>query len=244
MSEFVGPNAGSEKPGSNPLLRDILLETTFKPGRAISAGVDRIDLGVFSEEARALANECFLEPDNSNFGKLIYVTGSKKVLVPKVTFGAVNRRPLGMMGTVSAVPKELAEKEALDERYLAMVIHTSSNHDTTFSATGVALLIEPDSLAFGTSCLFIAGKTQNMLIFRGQNTPQLFKEDIEKKAKLWMWSLSERVGQFVKPGMSEEEAYAVLYAAQNALLKQVCQKYDLPFFVGPSDSNEVVKQSL
>lgn len=244
MGEFVGPNIGKDKPGQRPLLRDILLETAFKPGRAISSEIDQLDLGVFSEEALLLANACFADPDKRNFGKFVYITGSKKVLVPKSAFREVIGEVLIIRNETSNIPREAAERLALDDhQYIGMAIHTSKNLDYAFSSTGLAILIEPDSALASSSCLFVTGRTQNMLFFRGQNTPQLSEVEVERKLKLWVRQLEDRIRQFTKSGMSTEEKQEVVGAAQDALLKQICQKYDLRFFAGSSDGSVVTRQS-
>lgn len=243
MSEFIGPDMGSEKPGPRPLLRDLLVETTFKPGRAISPEIDELDIGVFSEEARQLANECFLNPDSSNYGKIVYVTGSKKVRVPRTASGEISDGVLPLLGKASKIPREIAKRDLLNEPYIAMLIHTNNNIDFAFSATGLAALLGEDSLPFSTSALFVAGQTQNMLVFRGESAPQLSLEDIEKKTRLWLWQLRERVHRFAKPGMDREEVNGIAGTAGKTLLRQICQKYDLSFFAGSSDTDEVVRQN-
>src|SRR3989344_4212374 len=74
--------AGKEIFGAQPLLIDILAESTFKPGRLIPCNVNSLNIGVFQEEARQLANNCFLDVDNKDLGKLVYVTEKKKVNEP------------------------------------------------------------------------------------------------------------------------------------------------------------------
>ena len=232
-----------ERFGQQPLLRDVLAEFTFKPGRLIPSHVNSLNLGVFQEEARQLANTCFLTDDNRDSGKLVYVTGKKKVLVPIRFFQAYEKGVLAMLGITSQVRKNIAEKEQLDDPYIAMTIHTSGNTDLAFSSTDLCLLMLADSNPGASVASFIAGRTKNMIFFRGQNTPQLDSEEAEKKARLWRWQLRERIDRFIKPGMSREEGFLIIDKAERALLRQICEKYDLQFFSGETDSATVTKQT-
>ena len=235
--------AGKEIFGAQPLLRDILAESTFKPGRLIPCNVNSLNLGVFQEEARQLANNCFLDVDNKDLGKLVYVTGKKKVLVPLCFFQGHARGELAMLGITSQVSKEIAEKEKLNEPYLAMTIHSQGNTDLSFSATDLYLLMLNDSNPGASVASFAVGRTKNMLFFRGQNTPQLDSGEADKKARLWLWQLEERIGQFIKPGMSREERLSIIDKAERALLRQICAKYDLQFFSGDTNDAIVTKQT-
>lgn len=243
MVEF-DPGSGKEKNKQVPLLRDMLVEYVFKPGRAIPPSIDSLDLGVFQDEAMQLANSCLLDAGNRDSGKLIYVTGDRKVLVPIHPFQSRVIGVLPMSGAISAVKKEVAEKEKLRELYLAMIIHSYGNTDLSFSAIDLLLLMLGDSEPRASVASLIAGRTKNMLFFRGENAPQLDEEEAEKKAKLWIWQLKERIGQFIKLGMNKEEVLGIVDVAGKTLLRQICAKYDLQFFSGETDSNIVTKQTL
>jgi len=226
-----------------PLLRDILAESTFKLGRSIPAQVNSLDLGVFQEEARQLANGCFQDSKNRDLGKLVFVTGKKKVLVPTHYFQGDEGGSLLMFHPISHVQKEVAGKEQLDERYLSMTIRTSGNTDLSFSSTDLYTLMVDDLHTAASVATFTAGRTKNMLFFRGQNTPQLTHEQAEKKVRLWEWQLEKRIEQFTKPGMSKEEESLIEDGAGRALLRQICKKYDLQFFSGGIGSPIVTKQT-
>lgn len=243
MNEYLRPNSGNEKPGSSPLLRDVLLDVHFKPGRVLPKDIDKINLGVFADEVRTLTNESFLSDGDVNFVKFVFVTGSRKVLVPRLAFkGGIT----GIYARVlaSGVPKEVAERNKLNERYASMVIHTNNNTDLMLGGTSHPMLLSQDSFVAGISAVLITGGTQNMLTFRGENTPQLSQKEMEEKIRLWQWQFRERVSHFLKPGMTVEEIKQINYRASLALFRQICQKYDLQFFSGSSDQDEVERRSL
>lgn len=242
MSEFVSQDPDREASKTTPLLRDILAQATFQPGRAISPQIDTFDLGVFGEEARILAYRCFEDESNSDHGKFVYVTGKKKVLLPAHTFKAANDLPLGMIAAASAVPRDAAERIALDDRYLAMVMHTASNRDRPLSISGTGLLLVSDSSPFGVSCIFVAGKTQNYLVFRGETTPQLSEKEVEQKTKLWGTQIENRVRRFMSESMDIEERLSIVVRAEGALFRQICQRYGLIYFTSPAEADLVTKQ--
>lgn len=243
MSAEINKPNNQEILGPQPLLRDVLAELTFKPGRSIPSHVDSVNLGVFHDEAMQLANNCFLDSENKDSGKIIYVTGQRKVLVPVDFFQAYDTKVLGMLGIVSPFKKEIAEKEKLNERYLSMVIRSHRNNDLTFSATDLILLMLDDSNPGASVASLLAGKTKNTLFLRGENTPQLDDEEANRKARLWTFQLNERVHQFIRPEMTEEEALDVVNKAEKALLKQICEKYDLKVFSGESTEPILKKQT-
>lgn len=235
-------NQGEKEPGSPELLRNILAEVTFKPGRAIPADITGIDLGVFLDEARLLANESFLDPLNNSTVKLIYITGAGKVRVPNrfyKGFAGILVAPL----LVTRFPREVVARNRLDEPILGMVIHTNENTDSAFSEGGLGLLMRADYDPISTTALFLAGKTKNMLFFRGKNTPQMSGEDMDKRVRLWILQLRERIKQFLEPAMSAEERLAIASRAENALARQICQKYDLSYFAAPHGNRVITRQT-
>lgn len=238
----LNPNLRGERPEPHTLLRNVLVENTFKPGRWISPDVDALDLGVFLDEARGLANSCFLDSDNRDIGKVVYVTGTRKVLIPNQFTQSSKDGTFGLIGSTSLTPKEIAERNKFDDRYVAMGIITRRNTNVPFFSSGVCMLLIPDSHPAALVATFIAGRTQNMLLFRGQNSPLLSVDEAEKKLRLWEWQLQQRIRQFAKPELNGEEISNIAERAGRALLRQICQKYDLQFFSGPTDSAFVTKQ--
>ena len=237
-------NFGKEKIEQTPLLRDLLAEYTFRPGRAISSEITSIDLGVFHDEAMEISNNCFLDSEKKDSGKLIFVTGQKKVLVPNNFCQSISQGELLMGGIFSLTRREIAQKEKLNAQYLAMPIHSFGNSDWSFSPTDLVLFFLKDSHPAASVASLIAGKTKNKLFFRGKNTPQMDYEEVGKKANLWTRQLEERVMIFTNPKMSEEEILDIVNKAERSLMKQICTKYDLQFFSGETSHNIVTKQTL
>lgn len=242
MSEFESTITDGEFIGPSPLLRNVLVDATLKPGRSISHDIDMLDLGVFVEEARLLANDCFIDPENNNFAKMVYVTGAKKVLVPKSVFKG-SRSEITMFGAVATRSKQDAVKNQTNDRYISMLMQTYINTDLILAKTGVDFLMRDDSFPLALSSLFIAGKTQNALLFRGESSPQWSEKEANDRSNLWSWQLEERIRQHSKSGMSLDQKTEIARRAERMLLRQICQKYDLSFFVGSTDSQIVTKQT-
>jgi hypothetical protein len=238
-------NNNPEKLGPKPLLRDVLAELTFKPGRWLPDNIDKIDLGVFQDEAIQLANDCFLDPEYTMSGKMVFVTGQKKVLISNHVYHAnPETNTMWVMGYVPVVEKEIAEKEKLNLKYFSTVIHSFNNRNNIFSPSDLMLLLLKDFYPCSASAGFIVGKTNNSIFFRGENAPQLEMEELEKKADLWIWQLRERVGRFIDPEMTEEEKLRTQNRAERALVRQICTKYDIKYFSGSTSEAIVTKQTL
>lgn len=239
MSEKVKAHEGI---GPAPLLRDVLVRAHLKPGRAISPDIHQIDLGIFADEARTIANVCFMDKDHSNLLKPIYATGSGKILVPNNPYMGTDPNFVWTPIIGSNVPKETAIANNLDEKYLAMLLQTASNTDLAISPSAHTYLLLQDSVSYALSSTLIAGRTKNMVTFRGENTPQLTESEASKKMKLWEWQLKERISAHVKPGMSIQEAEHIADTAMRALFKQIVKTYDLVYFVGDSEQDIVTRQ--
>jgi len=243
MSEFLGPSTGKEFIGPSPLLRDVLAATTFKPGRAISPDIDSVDLGVFHEEARTLANETFLDDDNTAFSKMVYATLSGRILIPDNKFKGKDNL-VGVMGLIPKISKKQAIiDKRMDIRYPSMVMHSFKNTDQSFSVLGLKLLMIEDSYQVAVPAVLLAGRTQNILLFRGENAPQLPEKEMNDKNEMWVSMLREQSDKYIKPGMSLEEFRALGERLEWGIMRAICAKYDLHSFTGPSDSPIVRKQT-
>ncbi len=237
MSEMRKPAEGI---GPTLLLRDVLVDTHFKPGRALSPDVNQIDLGVFTDEARSLTNASY--PNDGNFVKPIYVTGSEKVLIPKTSFTKSNSENVTIITSTSPLSKQEAKRRGLESRYLAMLMSTSSNMDSHTTLTGQGLLLLEDSAAQSPTASFSIGRTIHMITFRGENTPQLTDEEVRKKMNLWTWQMKNRFTEFSHPNMTQDEVIALNVRILNTMFKQIVKTYDLQYFEGESDQSMVTRK--
>lgn len=235
------PVQGKETLGPQPLLRDVLADLTFKPGRVLPAHVEAINLGVFQDEARKIANQCFLAPANEVVAKIIYTTGEGKVLVPRNAFQG-NRIGVVADGVVSLAPKVIAKENKLKYRYIAAYMHAVGNTNLNFSSALGYLLLNDNSMAVNV-CAFIVGRTKNTLYFRGQNSPQLDEKEVGEKIRLWIFQRNERLKQVIKPEMDQEEKNSIDDKVDKVLVKQICLKYDLQRFSGDSFDAVLTRQN-
>lgn len=227
--------------GPASLLRDVLVNTHFEPGRVLPSSVQQISLGVFFEEARILSKTASLNSPNTDYMKFIYVTGSGKVLVPS---GASNdlKDYSDAARHISLVPKTVAKNEKLDEKYLGMVMHADSNQDHQFALTGHhVLLFAKDTETLSPSGIFFAGNTHNMLTFRGSNTPTFTSEEVLKRMTFWEWQIENLRSQAVKPGIPPNEAIELLQEGVRALFRQIVTSKDLQYFEGRKDQDVVTR---
>src|SRR5205814_1882957 len=64
-----------------PLYRDLLVQATFGPNRAIGDNIQSIELGIFKGIGDELLRESMNDPEKREFSKICYVTPDKKVIV-------------------------------------------------------------------------------------------------------------------------------------------------------------------
>lgn len=66
---------------STQSFKEVLLECAFSEGRAIPDYVTEIDLGIFASEANELRSQTLRDPKKREFGKLVYVTNDRRLLL-------------------------------------------------------------------------------------------------------------------------------------------------------------------
>jgi hypothetical protein len=144
--------------------------------------------------------------------------------------------------SVSDDPRVQSERENNNSQYLAMIMHTSSDSDLPFSPTGLLLLAPGDFFKPGISCVFIVGKTKNMLLFRGGNSPQWTAGEALGKINFWDFQIRNAIKKHAKADMNDEEKDSLVNSAHNALIRRICEEYDFGFFAGDTSSQIVTKQ--
>ncbi|HVT01167.1 MAG TPA: hypothetical protein VHE53_02945 [Patescibacteria group bacterium] len=242
MSESLQPTP--EIIGPKPAVQDILRNISFKEGRVIPNDIDSIDISVFQEDVRTLANACFNDPHESNAGKFVDIRGNGRIVIPSAYFKAVDGGLLALPVIYPSTSKAEANIQKNNDKFPAMLIHTQNNENYPFSPSGMFALFQSDDEMSAVSSVFIIGRSVNMLLFRGTNTPQLPRKEAEQRARLWNWQLEERTRAFTKPGMSFEDRVELRLKACTTLQRQINEKYDLRYFAAPTDSSVVYKQEL
>lgn len=221
-----------------PSFKEVLLQSAFSKGRVISDSVSEIDLAIFGNEGRNLVSQMIMDPKRREYGKLVYVTKDRKVLLQEQpTVGNETNVTHSFKADI------LIDNPALpwfmrQNRILGTTVHSHPEDIPPSSEDLLNLLI--GDFDYGVSlAVFVSSPKRNFVIFRGRKTPQFTREQLVQKIILWERSIEERVMKFADPFMSTSEQMEINNRARTALLRQIGQKYDLKIFTGDSDSQKV-----
>ncbi len=232
-----------ERFGPAPLLRDVLIESAFSPNRSLPESVDRIDLGVFSEEVEKMAMESFLSPEKKFLTKVVYVNGRGSVLVQKRTFESQNGQAQ-IVGQSSSMPRAMAKETRSKERYPGMFITVESKRNSAIDLGSFVYLLADNSFEISLTSSMLETKDLRHIFFRGKDSPQMSIEKALEKFSLWDNQILERIGQHTSPEMTEEERLSIAERAGWALVRQICRTYDLNLFSGSSHAKVLERQAL
>ncbi len=218
--------------------KEVLLQSAFSKGRAISDSISEIDLGIFGKEGKELVRQMIRDPRHREFGKLIYVLNDRRVLLQdQSTIGDEDST------THSFRTNIIIDNPALpwfmrQDRMLGTSLH-SHPEDIPPSSEDLFCLLLSDFDYTASAAIFVSSLQRNFLIFRGKNAPQFTREQINEKIALWEKSIEERVTKFTGPFMLTSEQMEINNKARTALLRQIGQKYDLKIFFGDANSGKV-----
>ncbi|MBI3103566.1 hypothetical protein HYZ05_01370 [Candidatus Daviesbacteria bacterium] len=235
---MVDATSTEKEPGAVSTFKEVLLQSAFSRGRAISDSISEIELGIFANEGRELVSLMMRDPRRREFGKLVYVTNERKVLLQdKPTAGDENSVSHSVKMNIlidnTSLPWYLRQ-----DRMIAASLH-SHPEDISPSSEDLQQLLLGDFDYSASSVVFVSSAKRNFVIFRGKNTPQFTREQVYEKIALWERSIKERVIEFTIPYMSNSAQMETNNKARLALLRQAGKKYDLKIFVGEADSTRV-----
>ena len=222
-----------------PAFRDILVQTTFNPNRALDKSIQAIDLGMFDNEARDLIARSMIHPNQAEYMKLIYVTPKGTVLIPKeAAEGTENevrsKSKINIMSFDLSLPKQLRQ-----DRFNAVGIHTHpDDSDPSWDDVGRLFIGDLDPTA--TTCEFIVTPRRRIVVFKGENTPQLTQEQLKQKLDYWDKVALKRGKQLAKPSMTKQDLAELYNRIFEQMNKEISDKYDLRYFEGATD-DQVLK---
>lgn len=218
--------------------KEVLLQSAFTKGRTIPDSISEIDLGIFGEEGRELVSQMMKDPRRREFGKLVYVTKDKKVLLQNTPVVGDERSVFHTFKTDLLIDNPKLPWFMRQERMCGTTLH-SHPEDIPPSSEDLLQLLVGDFDYSASSAVFVSSIKRNFVIFRGKNTPQFTREQVNEKIVLWEKSIKVRVSEFTDYSMSLSEQMEVNNKARTALLRQIGQKYDLRVFVGDAHSAKV-----
>lgn len=181
------------------------------------------------------------DPKRREFGKLVYVTSDKKVLLQ-------NRPEIGDEISVNSTAKIHTKNGNItlpwflrQDKLIGTQIHSHPNKIPT-SSYDLFHLLTGDFDMFAFAAVFVVTPQKNIVIFRGEGAPQFTHDQANEKITLWERQMTERVERFATSDTPRSENIEINSKARWALLRQIAQKYKLRVFSGDAKSTKVSLQ--
>lgn len=208
-------------------LKDVLLETTFSPGRILREEIDQIELGVFGDESKLLVEDMLGDSRQRERGKIVFITSDRKVLLQ-------NQPTVGEEGEVVNFGKiEVRKDDNLprvlrQNKFVGAAIHTHPL-DGPPSITDMLSLLESDEIPSATSALFVATPSRNILVFRGDTTPQYSHDKIDFLEQGFQ-DLIDKAAQGMQGSLDDK--LELHFTAQFRAVEDMVKTYGLHIFTG------------
>lgn len=235
---MVDATSQEQEPRPAPSFKEVLLQSAFSKGRAISNHISEIDLGIFYQEGRALVMQTEKDEKHREFGKIVYVTKDRRILIKdQPTTGNANDVYHRFKAVVTINNPNLPWYLRQD-RMCGTILHSHPS-DLPPSSEDLFNLLIGDFDYTAEAAVFVSSGKRNFIIFRGNDTPQFTREQASGKISLWENAIQERVMNFINRNTPLHEQMEINNKARTALLRQIQQKYDLKIFFGDANSTKV-----
>lgn len=226
-----------------PSLKEVLMQSTFAPGRAIPDSLRAIELGIFADEGRELIRQTLDDPQRREFGKLVTVKSDTRKM-------RIYKTEVGTEGHVEH-EQQIAYHPDLDptlprhQRIIEMWVTGMHSHpvDVSPSSGDLTSIFLGDFDPRAETAVFVVTPSRFILVFRGNNAPHLTFEEATTKRDMWEKSMQERMKQFTNPSMPPAEQVVLNERERTQLLRQISTKYDLKIFSGDLNGGIVQLQS-
>lgn len=240
-----------EKEPSSMTLRNALVDATFTRNRALPGNVKSLQLGDLAPEANDLMNLTLGHPRRVEYGKVLYVTPERKLLVPTQAVEGIEGGKVMLTVKVTPFPGRRGyPREQQQDRFIASLMHTHEELDFPPSPIDMRGLFLKNDHIIAQTAVFVITKSQKpdgsltsnkYIIFRGEQTPQWSEEEANDKVRIWEQMLVERVKAHIdNKVLSRGEQLAVNARAQGAFMRQLVKKYDLRLFTAVNGSDSAV----
>lgn len=225
------------------LLRDVILNATFAPNRAINSSVTKINLGAIGDSMQELRRITASDPLKRETGRLIYVTPDRRVLLQNGFFQGEPEKTNFRIDSDPLNPPPYYSRPPGERKYLGSAMHTHGAYEVPPSGQDLGGLLLGNNERFAETAAIVLTPATNTIIFRGPATPNLTDLESNAKVALWFRNFTERMDMFLTPYLTREETINMNARAITALIKQIAQKYDLKIFKGFANSSVVDLES-
>lgn len=226
------PEDRPEKTKEVPL-KDVLIAASFSPNRSIDLSIQSLDLGIFGEEANKVLQLSFDDPNHFEWFTRVYVsTHERKVLLDKKPFRALTHKPQSVSPSITFKTPfgALGSRSPINQdKYFATIIHSYPEATPTSSFDLGGILINsnyPEAL----TCAFSSSSVEKMLIFRGKNSPNFSRDQVDSLVQGWETEFQIQFVEKNSAEMSPLDKWLLERKLQWDLLIRLAQKYDLIIF--------------
>lgn len=219
---------GRELPLQAITLKQALIETTFEPGR-IYRGPDIINLSTLQSDIEEIQVHTSSHPNGHEAAKIIYITQDGKVLINKKPILGGDRH-VGMYSDFYVNPTNLTRATRQD-KFIGSIAH-SHPYDSPFSPSDLLELFYGDHILEAGTSVLLTTPQRIMLVFRGQDTPQMEKSDAQMYLSELDTAVLRRIAHFINPNMPAEAQQNISIRANRAMFGQIITKHDLQVFEG------------
>jgi len=237
MREVTPPTEPLEQ---SPKYKDLLVNATFDPNRAIDERTTSVNLGSLEETRNELLRDSKGDPQRQEHGKVCYVLPDGKVIIETKTHVGEHLAvvtPIDVRLTPDQSPtaiilgehNQFIPKRERGQRFVGAVIHTHPA-DILPSPEDLAPLLLADAVPMAYTSVFVITPDRTIIVFRGKSTPQLTPEEVESKKGLWSRQVTERMEHVITPAMNVAEGFDAAVRMNRAMTRQILAKYDLRTF--------------
>ncbi len=220
--------------------KDALLQATFSQGRVLDNHIREIELGIFGDEARSLVQATLEDPRKSEFGKLVYVTNDRRVLLQnKATKG--DWEEVKLAAEIATRENSLLFPRNLRQnRFIGAAVH-SHPFDDMPSFEDLSSILKEDDEVMAETAVFVATPKRIMLVFRGEKTRHLSSDEIGKKLDEASRLVSQSLLDYINAGAHSIEDIAGFHTLASAeVSRTTIDACNLRLFEGPLDGSKVV----
>lgn len=221
-------------------LKELLINATFAPNRALRPGVTRIDLGVIGSEAARLYEKGTVDRNEHTLPS--FVTSDKRLLLAnQETIGDFNSATTTV--AIRRIANFTGPKQQRQDRFIASLIHNHPS-DLPPSTEDLRRIFLSDEETFGATAVFVANSDTKTVVFRGPNTPQYSDKESQDKVIEWDKLIEKVALNNWDPSMSLEQIKVLEKAAQMIFFQQLAIVADLRIFNSPVTENIASLQSF
>lgn len=214
-------------------IKEILIEATFAPNRAIRKDVLSIDLGALGIEAERLYNKGKI--DGKEHVNPTLVTSDRRLLLAIKDTDGDSEGGLVTLAIRRFGPLDWP-KDLRQDRFVGVLIHNHTDRLPT-STTDLRRLFLANSEIFAATATFVANTDTKTVIFRGPKTPEYSDKESKEKVKEWDLAIERIMLARIISGVTFGSILDLNRIAQLDFIRTFSRSNDLRIFTCPLREN-------